>query len=137
MNIDISTFPAITAVTAGCILLLQMVLMVHVGRVRGQTEAVFGPGNETTQQAIRAHGNLAENAGILIIGLALLEMAGAATWAMASLGGVLVVARVAHAIGLLQSTGVHPGRVAGAVGTLLVGVVTAIYLLVLAVPEAF
>jgi uncharacterized membrane protein YecN with MAPEG domain len=128
MTIDLDGFPAIAGLTAAAILLLQMILMIHVGRVRGATETLFGEGGERMQQAIRVHGNLAENSGLFVAALALLEMAGAATWGVATLCGVFVAARIAHAIGLSRTTGVNPGRFMGALGTLLVGVVCALWL---------
>jgi len=123
LDLPIAGLPVITTLTAGLILLLQMILMINVGRVRGATQTLFGSGDETLQKAVRAHGNLTENAGIFMVTFALVEMLGGATWAVATLCGVFVVARVAHAIGLSMSTGIGAPRFIGALGTLLTGLI--------------
>ena len=118
---EMTAFPVISTLTAGLILILQMVLMINVGRLREKTGTLFGDGNEPMQQAIRVHANLAENAAIVVVTLALAEMAGGATWAIATLCGLFVVARLAHAVGLSRSVGTGPLRFVGASGTLVVG----------------
>lgn len=127
LDLPITALPVITTLTAGIILLLQMILMINVGRVRGATNTLFGSGDETLQKAVRVHGNLTENAGIFMVTFALLEMIGGATWIVATLCGVFVIARVAHAIGLSMSTGVGAPRFIGALGTLLTGLVAGGY----------
>jgi len=121
--------PVITALTAGIILLLQMFLMITVGRHRQRTTTLFGSGSDPAlARAIRVHGNLAENAALFLAGFALLELLGGATGIVATLCAVFVVARLAHAIGLSGSEGVNAPRFVGALGTLLVGIVTGGYL---------
>ncbi len=121
--------PIFTALTAGVILLLQMFLMIMVGRHRQRTATVFGSGTDPVlQRAIRVHGNLAENAALFLAGFALLELLGGATWLVATLCAIFVLARLAHAVGLSGSEGVNAPRFAGALGTLLVGLVTGGYL---------
>lgn len=121
--------PVLTTLTAGAILLLQMLLMINVGRVRGATETLFGMGEPRLQRAVRVHGNLTENAGIFVATFALVEILGGAPWAVATLCGVFVVARIAHAIGLGTNTGMSALRVVGALGTLLTGLAGAGYAL--------
>ena len=121
MPLDTLSPPVVSALTAAAILLLQMILMLNVGRVRQATETVFGDGDESLQRAIRTHANLIENAGSMLVGLALLELIAAPTAVVAGIGGLFVVSRIAHAVGLGRSTGVSAGRFVGAVGTLLTG----------------
>ena len=133
MEIEIETFtsglPVITAFTAGLVMILQMVLMVNVGRMRGKTDTLFGIGtDERLQLAIRAHGNLTENAPMFLLVFAFLEVLGAPIWAVATLCAVFFVARLLHAIGLSNSGGTSATRFAGALGTLLTGVIGGLYL---------
>lgn len=121
MPMEMTAFPVISTLTAGLILILQMMLMINVGRLREKTGTLFGVGEKRMEQAIRVHANLAENAGIVVVTLALAEMAGGATWAIATLCGLFVVARLAHAVGLSRSVGSSSLRLVGATGTLVVG----------------
>lgn len=121
MPMEMTAFPVISTLTAGLILILQMALMINVGRLREKTGTLFGDGDEPMQQAIRVHANLAENAGIVVVTLALAELAGGATWAIATLCGLFLVARLAHAVGLSRSVGSSSLRLVGATGTLVVG----------------
>lgn len=123
MTFEFTRFPVYATATAGLVLLLQMGLMINVVRLRGASSTLFGSGDGDLLQAIRVHGNLAENSGIFVATFALLEMAGGAAWAVASLCALFVIARIAHAIGLTRSTGVNPLRLVGALGTLFSGVI--------------
>jgi len=120
------TLPIVSAITAGVILLLLMVLMINVGRHRGRSKTLLGEGSDPALlRAIRVHANLAENAAAFLVGFALLEMLGGHPLLVASLCGVFVAARLAHAIGLSRTEAPNAGRFLGALGTLLVGLITA------------
>lgn len=120
------TLPLISAVTAGVILLLLMVLMINVGRHRGRSKTLLGEGTDPDLlRAIRVHANLAENAAAFLVGFALLEMLGGHPLLITSLCGAFVIARIAHAVGLSRTEAPNAGRFLGALGTLLVGVITA------------
>ena len=113
-------FPEISILTAGIIVILQALLMLNVGLGRGKSGVGIGDGgDEELARKIRVHGNLAENAALFIAALALIEVGGAPTMLVMILGGVFVIARFSHAIGLSKTTGVHPLRAVGAIGTIL------------------
>ena len=112
------TLPVFTGLTAATILVLQLFLMFRVGLARGRAQLPLGYGDDPdTLRIIRRHANLAENSGLFIAALALLEMLGGAPYAVIGLGAVFVVARIAHAIGMSAKETVNPGRVIGALGT--------------------
>ncbi len=70
-------FPAITAATAVLLAVLQMFLMLHVARGRGKYKTGLGDGgHDGLIRRIRIHGNLAENAPLFLILLALVETSG-------------------------------------------------------------
>ena len=108
---------------------MQIVLMGMVIAQRAKNEVDIGDGgNDAMQKAIRVHANLVENAPIFLIGLALVELIVGSTLAVAILGGIFVVSRILHAIGLSMSTGVTMGRFVGTIGTMTATTGTAAYL---------
>ena len=126
-------FPIYTALTASIILILQLSLMLMVGFARLRNDIPLGEGgNQELLQAIRRHGNLAENAPIFLLVLGLGEMLAGSTTLVLALGVSFIVVRVAHAIGLTMGTGANAPRAIGAFGTLLAGVVVAVYVAYLA-----
>ena len=84
-------FPVTTAYVAGLIGILQYLLMLSVGTVRGQRQLSFGDGGDDAfLKKIRRHGNLAENAALFIVLLALLELSGANATLVAIFGGLTI-----------------------------------------------
>jgi uncharacterized membrane protein YecN with MAPEG domain len=116
------TFPYITAVTAGFLLLMQMALAFTVSGNRGKTDTWVGDGgNAGLLRTARRHGNLAENAGIFVAGLTLLELSRFSPKLLVVLCAALVVARILHAAGLTQQNTKNALRLLGGVGTYLIG----------------
>jgi hypothetical protein len=67
---------------------------------------------------IRMHGNLAENAPLFLILLALVEMTGQWSAVLPYYAAAFVIARVSHALGLAISSGATPFRFVGVIGTI-------------------
>ena len=128
--------PLYTAASTGCLMLIQVALMFSVIKSRGDLNIFIGHGdNAMLERRIRAHGNFIENVPTFLIGLLLLElMIGSGLWVLI-LGAVVVVARLSHAIALMANSGVTAGRLIGTLGTVIPTVVTAGYLIVLAVDK--
>ena len=106
-------FPAITLLTAGALALLFLLLSYRVIRQRLATGASLGDGAGTVPMgeernasplfvASRTQANFAEYVPISLVLLLLLELAGAPTWAVATLAGMLVAARVLHPFGMVR-----------------------------------
>ncbi len=133
------TLPVAAAYTAAALVVLQTLLMMTVGLHRAKTGINLGFAEDPDlERKIRRHGNLAENAALFLAALTVLELAGAATTVVASLGLVFVAARVAHALGFTSLAGSHGRdgskvflllRGLGAFGTLAASVGLAGYLL--------
>lgn len=133
-------FPTTSAATAGILLILQLLLMLSVGMYRTKAKVGTGYGDDQNLERLgRRHGNLAENAAIFLIALALLELRVGPTTVVFALAAVFVAARLSHAIGFSSLAGSHLGegnkffvllRVLGAGLTALAGFATAGYLLV-------
>jgi len=116
------TPPLISALTAGILIIMQMVLASAVARARRRNRQSLGDGsNKDLLQAIRRHGNLAENAALFIAGFTLMEMLGGNRIELQILYAVFVLARISHAIGLSMERTVNPFRLIGITATIAVG----------------
>ena len=136
---NIMQFPEITATAAAILMILQLFLMLSVGMYRAKAKVGTGYGNDQNLERLgRRHGNLAENAAIFLITLALLELRIGSTAVVFVLATTFVVARLAHAIGFSSLAGSHLSqgskffqlmRMLGAGLTAVSGFATAGYLL--------
>lgn len=109
-------YPISLTIAAGAAL-LNIWLMMRVGKVRKQEQIFVGDGgNENVIRRMRAHSNFIESAPFILILLFLLEAAlGSSIWLWA-VGAIYLVGRAAHAIGM---DGVMPARMIGTLTTLL------------------
>lgn len=95
----------ITGLTAAALAILLVLLALDTIRNRFRTRIAFGLGDDPgLTSASRAHGNLAENAPIVLIMIGLLEAGGADREILTYVAGAFVLARVFHAIGLYTPT---------------------------------
>jgi uncharacterized membrane protein YecN with MAPEG domain len=123
----LNTFALYAAVNG----LIMLFLAIMVVRQRVLTRTDIGDGGHAAMvQVQRAHGNSAEYVPIVLIMLYLLVQLGAPLWMLHTVGGLLTVGRVLHAVGLYGTTGRSAGRFIGTNLTwlaLLVGAVASIY----------
>ncbi len=119
--------PATLATAAACAL-LNLWLAIRVGQVRTSEKVSVGDGgNMKVIARMRAHANFVEFAPFVLILMALLELAnGPSTWGWA-VGGVFVVGRIAHGLGMDTW---KPGRSIGTILTMLVLLALALYAVV-------
>jgi hypothetical protein len=120
------TFPVVAALTGGLLIMLQSALMVWAGFGRVKHQVALGTGGvEQVEMRVRAHGNLAENAAIFVIALALLELSNMNQTVVLVPAVAFVVARVLHAIGVgVIPPSANKPRVLGATTTGFVGLAT-------------
>ncbi|MBB1440255.1 MAPEG family protein [Shewanella sp. SG41-4] len=98
----------VSGLYAGLTALLVLALSYKVVKFRRVNKIGIGDGgHQGLSIAIRAHGNLMENAPIALILLALAELNGMPVYLIHSLGTAWIVARLLHAIGLNQGQGGH------------------------------
>ena len=91
----------ITSLYAGFFGLLLLVLSILMIRARVATRVAIGLGEDIRLlRASRAHGNFIEYAPMTLILLALLEASGAGAVLLYALGGLALVGRVTHAMGI-------------------------------------
>jgi uncharacterized membrane protein YecN with MAPEG domain len=104
----------ITPLYAGLLGLLLIVLAYNVSRYRVGRKIAFGDGGHPgLQRAIRAHGNLAENAPMGLILLTAVEVQGYSAIVIHALGILLVAGRTLHGFGLARNAGTSVGRAGG------------------------
>ena len=126
-------FPATTAVFAALFALLYVGLSAWVigGRLTGNVLVGDG-GQDGLQRRIRAHGNFSEYVPMALGLVALLEAGGTRHWIVVTLLTVLLVARLAHPVGMfapVNSPRQFACRGGGIIATLLVTAAAAILLL--------
>jgi hypothetical protein len=110
--------------------LIVIALGILVGAVRGRTGiSILHGDNMELATAIRRHGNFTESVPLALILLGALELNGASPGLLHGLGIALVVARIAHPLGLQHDNMRSPLRVIGAGVTVLVTLIAAIMLI--------
>ncbi len=121
----------ITTLYASLLALLFIALAGFVVRGRLRHKIDLGPGERgQIEQPIRAHANLAEYGPVFIVLLLLAELGGAPAWLLHGAGAGFVGSRVLHGIGLNAHRGRSFGRYYGTLGTWLLIIALAVYLLV-------
>ena len=119
---------AITAIYAGLLGLIALVLGAGSGWIRTRTGVSLGDGGNPQQLvASRRHANFAEWVPMALILIAILELNGVPGIAIHILGGALVLARIAHPFGLDPERPGGAGRGIGALTTALVVLVAAVW----------
>jgi len=122
----------ITALYAGILMIFALALSFKAGGFRGKSRisVLFGePVNMDLAERVRVHQNFLEYVPMAIILMGIIELNGGNATFLHVFGVVLIISRIAHAIGLRHDNMGHPGRVIGAGGTALISVVAALYAL--------
>ena len=122
----------ITALYAGIMVIFALALSFRAGGFRGKSGISVGlgePVNMDLAERVRIHQNFLEYVPMAIILMGILETNGGNATFLHVFGVVLIVARIAHAVGLKHDNMGHPGRAIGAGGTALISLVAALYTL--------
>lgn len=121
----------ITALYAGILGVLSLVLGFGAGSLRGKTGISIGDGGNTQLLlAMRRHGNFTEYVPLALILIGLLELAEVNAIALHVMGAGLVLARVLHAVGLKADSIEDINRAIGAGGTALITLVASVWAIV-------
>jgi hypothetical protein len=105
----------ITGFYAGVLALIVIYLGFQVGAARLRTNVSILHGDDMElAERIRRHANFTESVPLALILLAVLELNGWSALLLHVLGGALVVARIAHPLGLHHDRMRHPLRGLGA-----------------------
>jgi uncharacterized membrane protein YecN with MAPEG domain len=117
----------ITALYAGLLAVLLLVLALRIIRLRWKLRVGIGDGGDRMMlRAVRAHGNAAEYVPITLLLLLVVELNHGNPHLLHACGVVFVGSRVLHAVGLTRSGGPSWPRTAGTVGTMSVVIVLAV-----------
>ena len=120
----------ITLMYASVMAVFALVLSFGAGSARGKLgiSVLFGdPVNMELAEKVRRHQNFLEYVPMLLILFGAIEASGGSSMFLYVAGDLLIIARIAHAIGLKHDNMAHPGRLIGAGGTALLTLVTAGY----------
>ena len=102
------TIPIIAAAAGAVLVILQAVLMILVGLHRIRNRINLGSGDDPAlERKIRRHGNLAENAALFIVVLALAEMTVVPDDIVQIIALVFIAGRILHAVALTTVAGSH------------------------------
>ena len=123
--------PVVTSLYAALATLLVILLALLVVDQRRRSAVGLGDGGDRRlQQRMRVHANAVENLPLALLLLLLLELGGTSAALLHGFGAALLVARVLHAWGFLQSAGTSVGRFVGTLATWLLMIAMAVLLLV-------
>lgn len=128
----------ITLMYASIFTLFALVLSYRAGSFRGKSgpSVLYGePPNMELAQRARAHQNFLEYVPMVVIVMGAIELNGGSNMFLFWVGDLLILARVAHAVGLKHDNMGHKGRLIGAGGTALITVAVVSYGLWLAAPS--
>ena len=110
----------ITLTYASIFALFALVLSFRAGTFSGQAgiSLLFGdPRNMELVERVRVHQNFLEYVPMVLIVMTAIEANGGSAAFLHVCGAGLIVARVAHAVGLKHDNMAHKGRFIGAAGT--------------------
>ena len=121
-----------TLCLAAAAAIINLWISIRIGQLRVATKVVHGDGgDESLMRRMRGHANFTENVPLVLILIGVIEAAGkGGTW-LAVLGGVFMLTRVGHVIGM-DRAGPHPTRAVGAAVTMLTQVGLAVVALLIA-----
>lgn len=128
--------PIITSLYAAPLGLMAFGLAAHVIMLRTKTGvSIMDGGNILLAERIRRHGNFTENVPLVLLLMALAELNGAASLWLHGAGGLLILGRLMHAVGLKHDKPAAIGRTAGMSITILAGLVAIVSVVIYAVPQ--
>ncbi len=126
---------AVTALYASILALLFVLLSLRVIFVRRRARVALGDGGDRTlQRRLRAHGNFAEYAPLVLVLMALAEMQDAPALALHGIGLALLAGRCLHAYSVSREPEPIQLRVAGMTLTFIALITGAKTNLLLALP---
>lgn len=95
------TYPALTAFYGGLLALVYVALSFWVVAGRLKTQTLHGSGPSELAKRVRCHGNFMEYVPLALLLIALLEARSGSTGFVRALLMLLLVARLAHPVGML------------------------------------
>src|SRR5436190_20913456 len=107
-----------TAIYAGILALLSIVLANRAGMTRARLQIPLGDGGNSDLIAkIRRHANFVEYVPLIVVMMAMIEINGAHKWWLHVFGVTIVVARIIHPLGISAEQMSSPWRTIGSMMT--------------------
>ncbi len=126
----------ITALYAGLLGVFALYLSFQAGSFRGKSGVSIlhgDPVNWELAEKVRRHQNFLEYVPMIVILMAAIELNSGSGMILHIIGVLLIISRIAHAIGLKHDNMGHPGRIIGAGGSALITLGAAGYTIWIAV----
>ncbi|WP_417620626.1 MAPEG family protein [Parasphingorhabdus sp.] len=102
------TPPIIAAVAGAILIIMQAIFMLLVGMHRSRHRVNLGTGDDPAlERKIRRHGNLAENAALFVVVLALAEMTVVPNDVVGIIAIIFILGRIFHAVAMSTVAGSH------------------------------
>jgi uncharacterized membrane protein YecN with MAPEG domain len=121
----------ITLTTASLLAVLCLILAIRASMGRVKNNVLMGDGgNADMVMRMRTHANFTEYVPLLLVLMGLLELAGGSRMVLTIFGAALVLARVAHAVGMARPAPSYL-RAGGALVTFLLLLAGGLYGLIL------
>jgi uncharacterized membrane protein YecN with MAPEG domain len=121
---------AITGLYASLLTLLYFVLSIRIIKLRWRDKVPLGIGeSKDLHKAVRIHANFSEYTPLVLVLMLIMEITGASTLMLHSIGGGFFIGRVLHAIGITKTAKTSWMRFVGMLSTFLVMLIAAGYLL--------
>ncbi|MEL7447148.1 MAG: MAPEG family protein [Pseudomonadota bacterium] len=109
----------VTLTAAAAAAILNVWLMIRIGRVRAQEKIFVGhEDNENVIRRMRAQANFVENAPFVLILIAAIELSGKGDPWLAYVAGLFIIGRVAHGLGM-DGGSLAKGRMIGTIISML------------------
>nr|WP_298929084.1 MAPEG family protein [uncultured Erythrobacter sp.] len=113
------TLLPVTLAAAAAAAILNIWLMVRVGRIRNATKVFVGDdGNENVIRRMRAHSNFIESAPFVLILIAAIELSGKGDPWLAYVAALFILGRIAHGFGM-DGGSFSKGRMIGTIISML------------------
>jgi uncharacterized membrane protein YecN with MAPEG domain len=98
----------ISATYVAIAMLMLVPLSINVVKERNSASQILGAEpNTSLHRAVRAHGNFAEYAPIILIGLVVLESLSASKKTLHAMGSLFIFGRASHAVSILYLEPLH------------------------------
>jgi len=111
-------------------------MIVWIARSRIREKVILGTGDSRVLEAkSRVYGNFTEVVPTAILLMLIAELSGAPLWAIHWMGGLMILSRICHGIGLVRPPGYGPLRMLGMLLAMAVFVIGACLCVTLGLPQ--
>lgn len=119
----------LTGIYASLLAILGIYLSIMVSVMRGKTGiAIMYGDNMVLAERMRRHGNFVDSVPLVLILMIVVELNGASSNWLHAIGGILLVSRIIHPLGIDHKKPDAPARIIGSVGTQIATLIAVVFL---------